>query len=271
MGSAPECVAAPPLTQSDLEGVRRAARLARTVLDEAARAAQPGVRTQAIDEVARDLIERAGAVPIFLGYLQGDSPPFPAAACVSVNDEVVHGIPGARTLAPGDLISIDVGLALDGWCADMSTSRVMPGGPASREAEAQRAIEAARALIECAAQAARDGVRWSSIARRMEAECGLRGVGYVREYVGHGVGRLLHEPPRVPAYWTGFAGDDFVLRAGMVLAIEPIVTIGGSSAPGCATRVRRRPDGWTIETCCGALAVHEERMVIVGAERMEIL
>jgi methionyl aminopeptidase len=271
----------------------RAGTVARQALNTAADALRAGITTQALDDAARAVMLSAGAEPVFSGYVQGASPPFPASTCISVNEEVVHGIPGARVLLPGDLVTIDVGVRLDGWCADSAVSVVVPLLPehatnemARRRAEsAARLVEATRALLQYAIQLMQPGVMWSQIARALELAADQSGFGIVTEYIGHGIGRKLHESPRVPAYWTGFQGEDFRLEEGMTLAVEPMLTsrrgsglgIGGSPTvgtdglPAWRTRIRDLGDGWTVVTRDGSLACHEEHVVAVVAGGTRIL
>jgi methionyl aminopeptidase len=254
----------------ELDQLAAAARAVREVLDLAVAACSPGVTTARIAEIARRAMHDRRADPLFLGYRQGDSPPFPAVVCISVNDEVVHGLPGQRTLAAGDLVSIDAGLRLDGWCADAAASLVIPGDGASTS-PARELVARTRSILDLAATMMHPGERWSTIARTLEHAAVNSGCGVVIEYVGHGIGADLHEAPKAPAYWTGFAGEDFTLEPGMVLAIEPILTrhatppaaIEAPSQPARRTQVRLLDDGWTVVTADGSLACHEEHMIAV--------
>lgn len=262
---------------SELEAIRRAARVARQALEHAAAACRPGIITSQLDAMVREHLAQARAQPLFPGYRQGGSPPFPATACISVNEEVVHGIPGSRTLQPNDLVSIDVGLRLDGWCADTATT-VLIRGESSGDLRAAALIVAVRGLMEQAIRLIKPGARWSAIARELERAAHATGYGLITEYVGHGIGRDLHEPPRAPAYWSGFDGPDFVLEPGMVLAVEPILAAGrglGATPPGGLPAwrmpVRLLADGWTVVTADGSPAAHEEHMFAVTDHGGEIL
>lgn len=264
---------------SEIEAMTRAGSAVRRALNAAAAAARAGVTTQALDEIARSAMLDAGAEPLFSGYVQGSSPPFPAATCISVNDQVVHGIPGPRVLLPGDLVTIDVGVRLDGWCSDSALSLVVPiaGKDAANEHaqrrvnEAQRLVDATRALLDYAIGLIQPGVMWSQIARALELAAESSGFGIVTEYIGHGIGRKLHEAPRVPAYWSGFQGEDFLLEEGMTLAVEPMLTsrrgsgtgVGSDGLPAWRTRIRDLGDGWTVVTRDGSLACHEEHVVAI--------
>jgi len=279
---------APPVTlraPREIEQIARAARTAADAIREAMSACREGGTTGEVAARAAHSFESAGAAGLFRGYRQGNSPPFPADVCVSVNEEVVHGVPGRRVLCAGDAVSIDVGIKVDGWCADMAASVVVPGS-ASGCPERVRRIEfmigTARAMIRLAAARAAPGVRWSVIARELEHSAYGAGFGIVTEYVGHGIGRDLHEPPKVPCYETGFDGDDFVLREGMVLAVEPILTfartpmagrhaVDSQGLPAWRTPVRLLADGWTVATADDSPAVHEERLLAITAGGCRVL
>jgi methionyl aminopeptidase len=261
---------------TELAALRRAARLAAQALRAAKDLCAPGVTTGEIDSHVRVLLRDAGATPLFEGYRQRDSPPYPAATCISINDEVVHGVPGPRPLRPGDLVSIDLGIRLDGWCADVATSIVIePDTPGIAGA----LIAATRDTLRHAVQLIQPGRAWSSIALELERRAAAAGLGIVTEYVGHGIGRELHEPPKVPTYRTGFTGEDFLLTPGMVLTIEPLLCSPRSGpypkaageAPFIRTPVRLSPNGWTVTTADASFAAHEEHMILVTVSGAEIL
>ncbi len=241
-----------------------------------------------LDEEAQKVMRESGAQPLFSGYVQGSSPPFPAATCISVNDEVVHGIPGSRALHPGDVVTIDVGVRFEGWCADSAISLVVPAGEGefadlrteSEVQNARRMVLANRALLNLAIGLMRPGVMWSRIAKALEVAAEASGFGIVTEYIGHGIGRQLHELPRAPAYWTGFRGEDFCLEEGMTLAVEPMLTsrrggpadvagampgmgVGADGLPVWRTQIRDGGDGWTVLTRDGSFACHEEHVVAI--------
>jgi len=238
-----------------------------------------------VSDVARCLYEREGAESLCLGYRQGDSPSFPGAVCICVNEEVVHAIPGPRLLHAGDVVTIDIGIRLDGWCADMATSLIVdPGDQGSVDERVVRLVRTAKWLTVQMIRLMRPGVPWSVIAQTMERIVEASGFGIVTQYIGHGIGRTLHESPKAPAFWSGFSGPDFVLEPGLVLAIEPILTLGrgehrpcprGASAEGSLPRwrmpVRLLPDSWTVVTADGLPACHEERMVRITQGDPEVL
>lgn len=213
----------------------------------------PGVTTAELDEIARDTLAEAGAVSSFLGY-HG----YPAHICASVNDEIVHGIPGRRRLREGDIISVDVGAILDGFHGDSAWTYAV--GDISEEAAAlMRDTEEA---LERAVAAAAAGARLGAVGHAVEVFAGQRGRGVVREYGGHGIGRSMHEDPHVPNHGSPDRG--VVLRTGLTLAIEPMLTNGGEE-----TRTLR--DGWTVVTSDGSLAAHFEHTVAVTPEGGRVL
>lgn len=267
-----------PVTRNhqEIAGLAAAARAAAQAHAAVAAALRPGVTTAALNDVASRTIDDLGAQALFRGYTTGSNPPFPADACISVNEEVVHGIPGDRVILRGDVVSIDIGLRLEGWCADMARTLLVPGGTADRRA--RTLINATRRVLSEAVRRMKPGVAWRSIAAQLEDLVFASGFGLVTEYVGHGIGRELHEPPKVPCYASGFTGDWFTLEPGMVLAVEPILTVGrgellrpDGALPSWRTRVRIRPDAWTVVTEDGLPACHEERMVLVSETGARVL
>jgi len=208
-------------------------------------AARPGMTTAQLDGLAEAHIRGAGAVPNFLGY--GD-PPFPATTCISVNDEVVHGIPGPRVLADGDVVSVDCGAAVDGWHADSALTFVL--GAARPEVE--ELLRATEEAMWCGVAAVRAGNRVGDVSAAVQA--GLPRYGIVRDYTGHGIGSALHMPPDVPN--QGRAGSGPRIVPGMALAVEPMVVLGD---PATETA----EDEWTVVTADGSLAAHFEHTVAV--------
>lgn len=251
----------------EIEAIARAGRVVAESLVRAASECRAGVSTASIDQVIGSIIRSHGAQSLFFGCEREGAPHFPGHACISLNEQVVHGVPGQRRLANGDVVTIDVGVRLDGWCADAATTVIVGGPDAAEPGHA----EMLRRLLAEAIAMIRPGVRWTAIARALEVGAGAAGLGIVTEYIGHGIGRELHEWPSVPAYATGFAGADFELAEGMVLAIEPIVTARGPGRargrglPDHASRVCLCPDGWTVATVDSSWAAHEERTIAVLA------
>jgi methionyl aminopeptidase len=243
----------------EIGAIRRAGAAARAAIDAAVLLCQPGVSTAELDAAAAAALQRAGADSLFLHYpgrVAGQSPQlgFPACTCISVNEEVVHGIPSERELRDGDLVTIDCGARLDGWCADAAaTVCIGRVAPVLREM-----VDTAEEILEAAAAMIRPGLRWSDVAFQMQMIAEDAGFGVVRQYVGHGIGRAMHEPPQVPAFVSDafLRRGDFVLQSGMVLAIEPMLTLG-------STETVVRDDGWTVVTADGLPACHIEHTVAV--------
>ncbi len=269
---APSCAAR---RTPDLDAHRRAAEVVVHALSVARAACTAGATTADVDARIADALVAAEAAPLFLGYRQGESPPFPAVSCISINDEVVHGVPGRRVIAAGDLVCIDVGVRVGGWCGDAVTTIVVEppaGAAASVIASAERRRELAAktsAILAGAIDRGRPGRPWSEVADWMERAALEAGCGVVTEFVGHGIGRRLHETPKVPSYRSGFTGADFELEPGMVLAIEPMLTGPDAAAP--RTPVRLLEDRWTVVTRDGSDACHQEAMVLVTPRGLEPL
>lgn len=282
----------PPIrikTSDEVERCRAAGQVVIKALEAAHGLCVAGTTTLDIDRAITEVLDAHGATGLFRGYRQSDSPPFPAEACISVNDEVVHGIPGDRVLAPCDIVSVDVGVRLDGYCGDSAVSFLVPPSPDADDGQRgtyrERAalIDDTRALLDGAIDLIRPGRRWSEIGRWMERATQDLERDLVTEFVGHGIGATLHEPPKVPCYWSGFVGQDFVLEPGMVLAIEPMLvlrdptgwpdppSVNGLGLPHPRAAIVTGEDGWTVRTLSGAVACHEEYMVLVGESAPEIL
>ena len=241
-------------TPEEIAVMRANAQLLCAVLAEVVAQAQPGTSTAELDALAERLIRAQDAEPSFKGY-RG----FPGSICASLNDEIVHGIPSPeRVLAEGDLLSIDVGLAKDGFCADTATSVAI----GRLDARVARLIEVDREALRRGIEAARPGNRVGDISNAIGSYIESQGLGIVKNFVGHGIGRKMHEDPNVPNF--GPAGKGPRLRAGMVLAIEPMVMedLGVE---------RVADDGWTVHTPEGGLAVHLEEMVLITEDGPEIL
>jgi methionyl aminopeptidase len=217
------------------------------------RAIAPGVTTAELDDIARDTLEESGAVSSFLGY-HG----FPAHICASVNDEIVHGIPGNRRLREGDIISIDVGAILAGYHGDSAWTYGI--GQISDEAAAL--LRDTEEALYLAVDAAVSGNRLGAIGHAVESHARRVGRGVVRNYGGHGIGRQMHEDPHVPN--IGRPDRGVVLRTGLTLAIEPMLTLGSEDTATLA-------DGWTVVTADGSLAAHFEHTVAVGPEGGRVL
>lgn len=247
---------------AQISAMRAAGRVVREALDAAADACTAGATTAEVDAAAAGVIAARGAEPLFLNYplyLPGQG--FPCCTCVSVDDEVVHGIPGPRQLRGGELVSIDCGVRLDGWCADAAVT-VAVDAPTPIGA---LLLATTRAALDEAISMIRPGRRWSEIAARIESIAEESGLAIVREYVGHGIGRSLHEAPEVPNHHdVTRVASDFTLRPGMTLAIEPMFVAG---APDTV----EQDDGWTVCTADGMSACHFEQSIAVTADGAEVL
>lgn len=237
----------------EIEAMRRSGQAVAEIREQLTAAIQPGATTGEIDALAARLIRQRGGKSPFHGY-RG----FPGHICISVNEEVVHGIGGRRRLAYGDLVKIDVGIILDGWVGDTATS--VPVGAVSHEvSELCRQTEAA---LFAGIDQARAGMRLGDVCSAIERHVTRAGYSVVREFVGHGVGRSLHEEPQIPNY--GKAGTGPLLKPGMTLAIEPMVNMG-------RPEVKILADGWTVVTVDGKPSSHFEHTVLVTEGDPEIL
>lgn len=232
-------------SQSELSLMREAGRLLGDTLDQLEAVVRPGVTTGEIDELADRLIRKRRAVPGFLGY-NG----FPKSLCISINEEVVHGIPGKREIQDGDLVSLDCGLVLDGLWAD-SGRTVMVGEVSD---EAKRLVQVTKESLQRGIEQAVPGNRIGDISAAVQQHVEANGFSVVRNFVGHGIGRNMHEEPQVPNF--GVAGAGPLLRAGYALAIEPMVNAGGHE-------VQMLPDRWTIITADGRLSAYFEHTVLI--------
>lgn len=237
----------------EIEAMRRACRITAQARALAGSMVAPGVTTQEIDTAVRRFIERQGAKPSFLGY--GG---FPGSACISVNEEVIHGIPGPRVLKEGDIVSVDVGAYIGGFHGDCAAT--FPCGKISPEAE--DLIRVTRESFFEGIKMAKEGHRLMDISAAIQMYVESRGYSIVREFVGHGIGTHLHESPEVPNY--GRPGRGPRLLRGMTLAIEPMVNAGEAG-------VMQLSDGWTVKTLDGKLSAHYENTVLITDGEPEIL
>jgi len=237
----------------ELRLMREAGHVVAATIDVLVRSVVPGLKTKELDVIANREIRRLGAKPAFKGY-RG----YPASICVSVNQEIVHGIPGDRVLKEGNIVSMDVGAIVDGYHGD-SAITVAVGGVAP---EAERLIEVTRLSLELGIKQVKAGNRVGDISAAVERFAEAQGYGVVREYVGHGIGRALHEEPSVPNF--GEPGKGPLLRSGMVIAIEPMLNLGG-------WQTRALDDGWTVVTADGTLSAHFEHTVAVTENGPQVL
>jgi methionyl aminopeptidase len=240
-------------SERDLEAMRPACTVAGTVLEEVAAFIQPGVTTRDVDEFAASRIKQHGAKSAFLGYRK-----YPCQICISPNDQVVHGLAGSRALQFGDIVSLDVGVLYNGFVGD--TARTIAVGGCN--VLAQRLMDVAeKALFQGIAQALPGG-KVADISRAIQDHVEGNGFNVVREFVGHGVGRSMHEEPQVPNFVEGKSSPR--LRPGMTLAIEPMVNAGSAN-------VKILNDGWTVVTQDGSLSAHFEHTVLITEAEPEIL
>lgn len=242
---------------SELAKMRRSARILADTILRVMDAVAPGRSTADLDAVAEELIRAAGAVSNFKGY-RGT---YPATICTSVNDEIVHGIPSAtRVLAEGDLLSLDFGCIWEGFHSDSAVSLFVGGVAPSPEAE--RLVKVTEAALDAAVAAVVPGARLSDIGAAIEGVATPEGLGIVREYGGHGIGRALHEDPFIQNY--GPAGRGPALKPGLTVALEPMLNLGGEET-------RLLADDWTVVTADGSLSAHFEHTVAVTEDGHEIL
>jgi methionyl aminopeptidase len=237
----------------DIEGMRRAGQITAAARELAGKMVRPGVTTLEIDTAVRKFIESQGATPSFLGYAG-----FPGSACISVNDEVIHGIPGNLVLQDGDIVSVDVGAYIGGFHGDCAGTFAC----GTISPEAARLIAVTEQSFWEGMKYARFGYRVSDISAAVQKYVEDNGFSVVRDYVGHGVGANLHESPEVPNY--GRPGHGPRLAPGMTLAVEPMVNQGD-------WKVKVMRDGWTVRTADGSLAAHYENSILITKGEPEIL
>ena len=237
----------------EIELMRRAGKITAAARALARGMVRPGVTTQQIDKAVFQFITEQGATPSFLHY-NG----YPASVCVSVNDEIIHGIPGKRVLKEGDIVSVDVGAFIGGFHGDCAGT--YPCGQVSDEA--MRLIRVTQQSFFEGIKYAREGYRLSDISAAVQAYVEANGFSVVREYVGHGIGRRMHEPPEVPNF--GNPGHGPRLLRGMTIAVEPMVNAGSAA-------IKQMPDGWTVKTADGKNAAHYENSLLITAGEPELL
>ena len=233
--------------------MRQAGRIVAEVLEILAAEVRPGFIVKKLDRIVQEEFGRRNVVPTFLGYLG-----YPAHVCVSVNDEIVHGIPGERVLQEGDIVSIDLGATYRGFVADsaltVGVGRISP--------EAQRLVDVTYQSLQQGVRAARADARLGEVSNAIQTCAESHGYSVVREYVGHGVGRDMHEEPQVPNYGPPNRGP--ILRKGMVLALEPMVNVGD-------WRTKKHDDQWTVSTLDGSLSAHFEHTIAITDGEAEVL
>lgn len=221
-------------------------------------AIQPGIKTSDLDRIAESEIRRLGATPSFKGYMGSSSAPFPATICVSINEEIVHGIPSGRVLHDGDVLSVDVGAVVKGFHGDSAFTV----GVGKITEEAQKLIVATKKSLDLGIAAAIVEARVGDISAAVQTYAESLGYGVVRQYVGHGIGRALHEDPQIPNY--GVSGLGPLLREGMTIAIEPMLNTG-------TWETKLLQDGWTVVTADGGLSAHFEDTIAITSNGPEAL
>ena len=241
-------------TAEEIAIMREAGRIVAAVLLKMKEAVKPGLKTRQLNEIADKEISRwPSARPSFKGY-QG----FPASVCISVNDEIVHGIPGKRVLNEGDIVSLDFGIIYRGFQGDAAITV----GVGNVSPDARRLMDVTEASLSCGIGAARDGGNLGDIGAAIQTYVETHGYNVVREYTGHGIGRDMHEDPLVPNF--GKRGEGMKLRGGMTLALEPMVNIG-------TWKTKLNSNGWTVHTADGSLSAHYEHTIAIGKDETEIL
>ena len=240
-------------SKPEVELMRKAGDLVFRTLNLVCDAAKPGITTRELDTMAEEFIRSEGAEPAFKGYMD-----YPATLCVSINDEVVHGIPGGRKLEEGQIVSIDVGVRINGWYGD--SARTVRIGTISDEAE--RLMKTTEEALQAGIQQARAGNRLGDISSAVQTFVEKNGYSVVRDLVGHGIGRRMHEEPQVPNFGEPHTGVE--LASGMVLAIEPMVNVGGAT-------IKFDADKWTVRTADGSLSAHFEHTVAITDNGPDIL
>ena len=249
-------------TRREIELMRRAGQLGFLILGKMRAAARPGVTTAQLDDLARVELDRAGGIGLsknYPSYKPGEG--YPAYTCISVNEEVVHGIPGPRVLKEGDVVTLDLALSLNNYCADLATTvpigRIRP--------DVQKLLDVTEQTLYLALQAIRPEKKWTDIARLIQWNVEKNHFNVVREFVGHGIGRDMHEEPKLPNFVSQEQlRGDFKLRAGMTLAVEPMVVMGSRD-------VTLLEDGWTAVTEDGLPAAHFEHTIAVTESGIDVL
>jgi len=245
-----------------IESMRKAGRIVRLVLDRLGGMVVPGITTEELDAEAERLCLENGGKCLFKGVPgRGRAGPFPGAICVSLNEEVVHGIPSKRTVCDGDIVSVDFGVELDGWCGDAAETFIV--GQASDEVKSL--VEVTRNALAMAVAMSGPGLKWSNIAEAMQEYVEGQGLSVVREFVGHGIGSEMHEDPKVPNFASAeLRRRDILLQPGLVLAVEPMVNLGTAD-------VKCRRDGWTVVTSDLRASAHFEHTIAITPDGATVL
>lgn len=227
----------------------------------AAQLVRPGVATREIDAAVEQVFQQFGAVSLFKGF--PGKVPFPAATCISVNEQIVHGIPSDRTLQAGDIVSIDTGCQVDGWCGDAAVTHAV----GDVTPQVRRLLDVTSSVLDLAIQLMAEKARWSEVAREMQVYVRDAGFSTVEQFVGHGIGRQMHESPQVPNFYNPKGTkqyEDFDIRPGLVIAVEPMVNLGTKD-------VKCLPDHWTQVTADGKPSAHFEHTIAMTKSGPRIL
>ena len=247
-------------SEREIRLMRQAGTVVYRVLERLGRRIAPGVTTAELDAEAQQLTEQMGAEALFKG-VPGQGGPFPGTICASINEQVLHGIPSDRAIRRGDVVSIDYGCRLDGYCGDAAATFV------AEEADPQlrKLVSVTRRMLEMAIELARPGLLWSEIAAAMQKYVEGEGFSVVREFVGHGIGREMHEDPKVPNFVSNeLRMRDILLEEGLVIAVEPMVAMGNAD-------VVVEDDGWTVVTRDGKPSAHFEHTMAIMADGVQVL
>ncbi|MHC4237793.1 MAG: type I methionyl aminopeptidase [Planctomycetota bacterium] len=250
-------------SKREIEMLRRAGAVVANVLSKLKECAKPGVSTGQLDDIAMAMADEAGVVALFKGVpCPYANKPFPGGICASVNEQLVHGIPSSKVvLKEGDILSVDFGVKLNGYCGDSAITI----GIGQIEPQRQKLLDVTQRLLDIAIEQMAPGVKWSAIAAMMEQTAGEAGFSIVKDYVGHGIGTEMHEDPKVPNFVSKeLRNNDIVLKEGMVLAVEPMVNIGKAG-------VRTLSDGWTVVTKDKKCSAHIEHTIAVVGSGCEVL
>jgi len=249
-------------SRKEIERIRAAGRVVGRILRRLQQEARPGITTAELAEISDAIIAEVGATALFLGVKNPHGKrDFPASICTSINRELVHGIPGPRRLEVGDILSVDCGVKLNGYCGDAATT-IKVGEVSDEKA---RLVRVAEEMLDLAVRRIGPGRRWSEVAGAMQQHAEAAGFGVVRDYVGHGIGRRMHEDPKLPNFVSReLLQHDVVLRKGMILAVEPMITMGD-------WRVKVLDDGWTVVTADGRPSAHVEHTIAVTDDGAEVL
>lgn len=246
--------------KEDIDKIRENGKLIGTILEEVMAKAVPGVTTAELDAYAEKRILEVGGKPSFKGYTGGGEKPFPASVCISVNEELVHGVPGPRVLEEGDLVGLDIGMRYKGLCTDTAVTVAV----GKVDAEKQRLLDVTYKSLQLGVAKAKDGNVVNDIARTVQEYVEAQGYSIVRALVGHGVGIAVHEEPTVPNFVSEGKVGNYKLHKGLVIAIEPMVNVGGYE-------VDTASDGWTVVTKDGSLSAHFEHTVAITENGPEVL